>query len=137
MILAVAREAHDWWWWTKHFIGIENASGTTYLFWSGFVGDLALFAAVIAFARHKNCHVKGCWHLGHPDPVHGHPTCKTHSPHFDPHGRLRPPVETMSSSEFIKKLFPDSAKPVPSPRDPRKPRKPRKPSAPPADPSNH
>jgi hypothetical protein len=92
MILA---EAHNWWWWGKHLIGIESASGATYLFWSGFVGDLAIIWAVVMWYRHRNCHVKGCPRLGHADPEHGHPTCRIHSPHFDATGRkLMPHIHT-------------------------------------------
>ena len=83
--------AHGFWWWCEHLIGIENASGATYLFWSGVFADVALFGAAFTFFRHKNCHVRGCWRLGHPDPEHGHPTCRIHSPHFDPAGRLLMP----------------------------------------------
>ena len=70
-----------WWHWALHHFGIDNTSGEWYGFWSGFGSDLsefAIFGAIIASVRHKNCAVKGCWHLGHADPEHGHPICKKH-----------------------------------------------------------
>lgn len=69
------------WHWLLHYTGSDNVSGPWYGFWSGFgsdLGEITLIAAVVAAARHKNCHVKGCWRLGHPDPEHGHPACRRH-----------------------------------------------------------
>jgi hypothetical protein len=103
--------AYTVWGWFKHLAGTDNGSGLWYLWWSGFVGDITIFAAVVLFLRHRNCHVKGCWRLGHPDPKHGHPTCKTHSPHFDTHGRLRPPVVEMTSTEWKNELARKPANP--------------------------
>lgn len=69
--------------WLLHYTGSDNVSGPWYGFWSGFgsdLGEITLLGAILAAARHKNCTVKGCWRLGHPDPEHGHPICKTHQP---------------------------------------------------------
>lgn len=69
------------WHWFLHFTGADNVSGPWYGFWSGFgsdIGEVTLIAAVLGAARHKNCHVKGCWRLGHSDPEHGHPVCRRH-----------------------------------------------------------
>jgi hypothetical protein len=69
------------WHWFLHYTGIANPAGRWYAFWSGFGSDLAeitLVAGVIAFLRHRNCHVKGCWRLGHADPEHGWPACRHH-----------------------------------------------------------
>lgn len=59
-----------------HWTGSDNVSGVEYGFWSGFGGDLTLFAAVIAWPwiqlKKANCQVKRCWRLGRhdfPDPV--------------------------------------------------------------------
>lgn len=49
-----------------YWLGLTNPSGPVYLFWSGFFGDVTIFAAAVLFLRHKNCHRKGCWRLGHP-----------------------------------------------------------------------
>lgn len=67
--------------WLLHVTGADNVSGPWYGFWSGFgsdLGEATIIGAVIAAARHRNCHVKGCWRLGHPDPEHGFPACRHH-----------------------------------------------------------
>jgi hypothetical protein len=69
-----------WTWMLVHF-GIRDLSGPWYGFWSGFgsdLGEITLIGAIVAMGRHKNCFVKGCWRLGHPDPEHGHPACRKH-----------------------------------------------------------
>jgi hypothetical protein len=69
------------WRWFLHYTGSDNPSGPWYGFWSGFgsdLGEVTLIGAVLAGARHRNCHFKGCWRLGHPDPEHGHPVCRGH-----------------------------------------------------------
>lgn len=69
------------WSWLLHYTGSDNVSGPWYGFWSGFgsdLGEITLIGAVVAAARHKNCVVKGCWRLGHPDPEHGLPACRKH-----------------------------------------------------------
>lgn len=74
--------------WLFHVIGIDDASGRAYLWWSGIVGDLAIFGAVFALARKHNCHVKGCPRIGR-FPVTGTAwvTCAHHHPDDPPtHG---------------------------------------------------
>lgn len=69
------------WIWIAHFLGLDNGSGPWYLFWSGFgsdFGEITVVGAIVAIFRHKNCIIKGCWRLGHPDPEHGHPVCRVH-----------------------------------------------------------
>ena len=61
------------WWW--HPLG-----GQGYQWWSGIgsdLGELTLIAAVVGLYRHRNCHVQGCWRLGHQDE-HGFPACRKH-----------------------------------------------------------
>jgi hypothetical protein len=41
-------------------------------------GELTTFAGLVAFLRHKNCHQKRCWRIGHNHPEHGWPSCKRH-----------------------------------------------------------
>ena len=80
------------WQWLLHYTGINDTSGPWYGFWSGFGSDIAeitLVAGVIAFFRHRNCHVKGCWRLGHADPKHGWPACRLH--HSNPPDPSRRP----------------------------------------------
>lgn len=45
------------------------------------LGEIGLFGAIAAAAKHKNCHQKGCWRLGHAHPKHGFPTCRRHYGH--------------------------------------------------------
>lgn len=56
-----------------YVLGLTDAAGDWYLWWSGFFGNITIFAGVGAFIIHKNCHVQGCWRIG------GHVgTCKKH-----------------------------------------------------------
>lgn len=68
----------------EHWLGMTNASGKTYLFWSGFFGDVSIIVAAVAFLRHRNCHVTGCWRVGRHH-VAGTPyvTCQKHHPAID------------------------------------------------------
>jgi hypothetical protein len=62
---------HHLWLQFLHWIGLDSASGTAYLFWSGFAGDITLVLAVLAapwiqWKRH-NCQVRHCCRFGrHP-----------------------------------------------------------------------
>ena len=51
-----------------HLLGLDNASGPWYLFWSGFGSDLSeltgLGIFVYMFWRKHNCHEPGCWRIG-------------------------------------------------------------------------
>lgn len=63
-----------------HWLGMDNASGRVYLFWSGFFGDVTIFASAIAIARHRNCHIKGCWRLGKQVDGTAFLACHVHHP---------------------------------------------------------
>jgi hypothetical protein len=68
---------------------LHPLNGNGYQFWSGIgsdFGEASILTAIIVGLRHRNCHVKGCWHLGHTDPAHGWPACKTHHSMKDLHG---------------------------------------------------
>lgn len=69
--------------WLLHVTGSDNVSGRWYGFWSGFGGDLSLFAAGAAFLRHKNCHVKWCWRIGRLQAGR-HTVCRRHHPDAAP-----------------------------------------------------
>ena len=76
------------WHWLSHHLGMDNASGGYYLFWSGFGSDITEFALVgglVGVARAHNCHVKGCWRIGkHP---HGlYKLCSRHHPEVPDRG---------------------------------------------------
>jgi hypothetical protein len=49
-----------------------------YNFWSGIGSGSPVFALLVASAKHKNCHIKGCWRVGHVHPDHGWPSCRRH-----------------------------------------------------------
>jgi len=68
---------------------IHPLSGDGYQFWSGIgsdFGEASILTAIIVGFRHRNCHVRGCWHLGHADPEHGFPACKRHHSKRHLHG---------------------------------------------------
>lgn len=67
--------------WLAHVMGLDDASGGWYLFWSGIGADLGMFVAVGAFLRHVNCHEVGCHRLGRY-PIDGTPfkVCRVHHP---------------------------------------------------------
>lgn len=67
--------------WLAVLIGINNASGHTYLLWSGIVGDITIFGAGIAIYRKHTCHEPRCFRLGH-HAVAGTPftACRKHHP---------------------------------------------------------
>lgn len=72
-----------------HVLGIDDASGPWYAFWSGFGSDLTLFTGLVAvvwsFWRRHNCHVRGCLRLGrHPVEGTSYVVCRFHHPHGEP-----------------------------------------------------
>ena len=67
--------------WLYHYFGIQG-SGPWYGFWSGAgsdIAEVAILGAIYKAARHKNCHVKGCWRIG--KPVDGTPYLACHKHH--------------------------------------------------------
>lgn len=61
------------------WLGLSNASGAQYLFWSGFFGDLTIFAAGVGLYLKHNCHHNGCWLPG-KHLFNGTPYCTKHHP---------------------------------------------------------
>jgi len=67
-----------------HVLGLDDASGRWYLWWSGAGSDLSELAIVgvlaAAYRKHR-CHVDRCWRPG-VYPVHGTPyrACRRHHP---------------------------------------------------------
>lgn len=61
----------------SHLLGLDNASGSLYLFWSGFFGDVTIFAALFGLYFHHNCRVKGCLRWG-KHKVGGSSYCTKH-----------------------------------------------------------
>lgn len=64
-----------------HMTGIDTQQSRWYDFWSGIATQMSVAVAAILVIRHKNCHVKGCWRLGHIDPKNHHPACRKHHSH--------------------------------------------------------
>lgn len=61
-----------------HLLGLDDAGGHWYLFWSGFGADIPILFGVLALLRKHNCHTRGCWRLGrHPGPD-GATRCRRH-----------------------------------------------------------
>lgn len=54
--------------------------GDGYQITSGPIIVISAWVYGIAWLRHHNCHVKGCWRLGHLHPEHGRPVCRHHHP---------------------------------------------------------
>lgn len=65
-----------------HLLGLDDGSGTAYLFWSGIGADLselAIVGALIGLLRKHNCHVRRCWRIGR-FPVDTFTVCGRHKP---------------------------------------------------------
>lgn len=66
-----------------HVLGLDDASGGWYLWWSGFVGDLgelAIVGGLVSVYRRHNCEVHGCPRLGRHESAAGHRLCRRHHP---------------------------------------------------------
>lgn len=69
------------------WIGLTNASGPQYLFWSGFFGDMSIFAAAVVLYRRHNCHARWCWRIArHPVEGTHYVTCRHHHPEMEDGG---------------------------------------------------
>lgn len=67
--------------WFLTVTGSNNPSGTWYGWWSGFCGDLGLFAGITILYKKVNCHIDGCRRIG-LHHVEGTPyiVCRKHHP---------------------------------------------------------
>jgi hypothetical protein len=63
-----------------HILGLDDASGRWYLWWSGVGADLGMLSAVYAVVRRLNCEITGCLRLGRHATAAGHHTCRRHHP---------------------------------------------------------
>lgn len=68
----------------SHWLGLDNASGAVYLWWSGFVGDLGYLAIVATLLRRHQCEVNPCWRLARHSTNGGHRVCARHHPEGAP-----------------------------------------------------
>lgn len=65
--------------WLFHVLGLDDASGGWYLWWSGAAGDLPELAALAIVWRRFNCHKPGCWRVGlHHHDGRTYVTCRRH-----------------------------------------------------------
>lgn len=71
--------------WLAHWLGLDNASGSPYLFWSGFFADVPIILAAYFVARKHNCHEPWCWRVGkfQVEGTDWH-KCRRHHPHDNP-----------------------------------------------------
>lgn len=68
--------------WLWVHAGIDG-SGPWYAWWSGAGSDiteLAMLGGIIQLARHRNCHVRGCWRFGTPVRDSAFLACHKHHP---------------------------------------------------------
>jgi hypothetical protein len=74
--------------WAYWFFGLDNGSGSKYMFWSGIGSDITEFAvvgALLSLLRKHNCEAHRCWRIGRhewTDPATGisHKLCRRHHP---------------------------------------------------------
>lgn len=70
--------------WLPHVLGLDNASGRWYLWWSGICADfgyLAIVGTMVASVRRHSCHIHGCWRMGrHQVEGTGYTCCARHAP---------------------------------------------------------
>lgn len=78
--------------WLTHFTGGDNGTGFPYLEWSGFLSIwipplLSSLAFAAVYARHHNCHARGCMRLGRFPAVEGGgwAYCRRHHAHGGEH----------------------------------------------------
>lgn len=67
----------------QHFLGLDDPSGTAYLWWSGVGSDLpqlAIFGALLGVYRKHQCEARRCLRLGRHKTAAGHCVCHRHSP---------------------------------------------------------
>lgn len=64
----------------SHWLGLDNASGSLYLFWSGILGDFGLLGVLTSTMRKHNCEVHRCWRIGRHRTDAGHAVCRKHHP---------------------------------------------------------
>jgi hypothetical protein len=66
-----------------HFFGLDSASGTAYLAWSGIlsdIGEIAIIGGLIGLYRKHACVVHRCWRIGRHGTAAGHNVCRRHHP---------------------------------------------------------
>lgn len=80
--------------WLSHWLGLDDASGPIYLFFSGIFADLTYLSVIggmAALVRKHQCEVHGCWRMGKHVTEAQHTVCRHHHPELWEHdGKLTP-----------------------------------------------
>jgi hypothetical protein len=63
-----------------HVLGLDDASGRWYLWWSGVGADLGYLAVVAGLYRRHNCEIHRCPRLARHQTNAGHHTCRRRHP---------------------------------------------------------
>jgi hypothetical protein len=66
-----------------HILGVDDASGRWYLWWSGIAADIsevAIFGGLFGVYRRHQCEVARCWRLGRHRTAASHFVCRRHHP---------------------------------------------------------
>lgn len=71
--------------WLAHWLGLDDATGGVYLWWSGFFGDLTILAIPVSLLRKHNCETHWCLRVGRhqwvdPTTHQDHKLCRKHHP---------------------------------------------------------
>ena len=67
----------------SHWLGLDNAGGPFYLWWSGIgsdLGELTIVVVLAGYLRKHNCEVHRCWRLGRHQTAAGQHVCRRHHP---------------------------------------------------------
>lgn len=70
-----------------NILGLKDASGDWYLWWSGIFPDFVIFGGLIGWYYHHTCHVESCHRPGfHKVDFKGTPisVCRKHHPNLAP-----------------------------------------------------
>lgn len=71
--------------WLWRLLGLTNASGWQYLWWSGFAADIPIFGMSWTLYRRHNCHTPGCWRIArHRIDGTNYVVCARHHPDDKP-----------------------------------------------------
>lgn len=66
-----------------HILGVDDASGRWYLWWSGVGADLeeiAILGGLVSLYRKHTCEVHRCWRLARHRTAASHVVCRRHHP---------------------------------------------------------
>lgn len=65
--------------WLGYLLGLDDATGPFYLFWSGVGANLSVLGAVWVLLRKHQCHVHRCWRIARV-PAGSYLVCHRHHP---------------------------------------------------------